>query len=257
MLRLKTIALLALTLLAPAPTAAAQTGDALLARLQPQGYTNDFAGLLSPQDRQALDRMLAELERQTGAQVAVVTLESLEGGEIRDFANRLFEKWGIGRAGEDDGVLFVMAQQERRIQVEVGYGLEGLLPDAAVGRILDEHVIPFFRQGDFSSGLVAGVSEVAQRIARDRGAELGDSPLPARRDRSAPGIVRVLLTILALFIFVPLVIRHPWILLLLLNSGGRRGGGFRGGFGGGGFGGGGFGGFGGGMSGGGGAGRGW
>lgn len=229
--------------------------DAFLESLEPTGYVNDFAGVVGGQAA-AIEALLTELDQKTGAQVAIVTVRSLQGGEINDFAVRLFERWGIGGAAEDNGVLLLAAIDDRAVRIEVGYGLEGLINDASAGRMLDEAVLPYFRQNDYASGLAAGAVTIAQRIAQETGVELTGVPAIQTRERnSSPlgGIVGFLLMLL----LIPILWRHPWLLLLLMSGG--RGGGFGGG-GGGGFGrgsGGGFGGFGGGMSGGGGASRGW
>ncbi len=234
--------------------------DALLEKLTPSGYVDDFAGVLQPNQRTQLEAYLQELDRKAGAQMAVVTLQTLQGGEIRDFANRLFEKWGIGKKGEDRGLMILLVLDERRIWVEVGYGLEPLLPDARVGRILDQSVIPYFRGGNLAAGLISGAQAYAGIIAQQAGVQITgqtlERPVPTSgRTEHQLSCTELLLIGLALLIFIPIIMRHPWLLLFLLSSG--RGGGFRGGGFGGGFGGGGFGGFGGGMSGGGGAGRSW
>lgn len=234
--------------------------DALLNKLEPKGYVNDFAGVLQPEQRAELEAYLQELDRKTGAQVAVVTLKSLEGGEIRDFANRLFEKWGVGKKGEDRGLMILTVLDQRRVWVEVGYGLEPLLPDARVGHILDQSVMPYFRSGAFGSGLISGAQAYGQIIAQQAGVQITGQALhrpvsPTGQEAHQLSCLELVLIGLALVIFIPIIMRHPWLLLFLLSS--SRGGGFGGGGFGGGFGGGGFGGFGGGMSGGGGAGRSW
>lgn len=237
------------------PASALQV-DALLERLSPSGYVNDFAGVMGSQ-ADPVESLLTELDQKTGAQVALVTVDSLEGGDINDFATRLFERWGIGSADQDMGVLIVAAIRDRRVWIEVGYGLEGLIPDGRAGRILDESVIPYFAQEDYASGLTAGAVSIATLIAGDAGVELtgvGAAQVgpPVRQRNPLGGIVGLIIILL----LIPIVWRNPWLLLLLMSSG--RGGRFGGG--GGGFGrgsGGGFGGFGGGMSGGGGAGRSW
>ncbi len=251
--RLQWLILLVAATVSPVP--AQEAG--LLESLRPTGHVNDFAGVFSADQRSQLESALRELDAKTGAQIAVVTLSSLQGEEIRDFSNRLFERWGVGRRGDDRGMLFLAAIEDRKIWVEVGYGLEGLFPDARVGRLLDEQVIPHFRNADYAGGLTAGALAAAARIAAERGVTLQGAPTPAGE---GPAEVRPLtcgeLAVLVVFLMVAayVLVRHPWLLLLLLTSGGGgRGGSFRGG----GFGGGGFGGFGGGSSGGGGAGRSW
>jgi len=138
--------------------------DALLARLQPQGYVNDFAGVFPAAQRTALETFLTDLERQTGVEIAVVAVPSLEGGEVDDFTNRLFQKWRIGKKGKDNGVMILAAIQDRKARIEVGYGLESVLPDDVAGRILREQMFPLFKQGRYGDGLTQAVQEVA-RIA--------------------------------------------------------------------------------------------
>ncbi len=230
--------------------------DSLLDRLEPQGYVSDFAGVMGPA-REETERLLAELEQRAGVQVAVVSVTSLEGGEAADFINRLFERWGVGGEEEDDGLMLLAAIEDRQVRIEVGYGLEPVITDGLAGQILDDHVIPFFREDRYGEGLASGAAAIAATIAADRGLELTGTGAPPVRpvEEPAPSLLGTILR-LGFFLLVALVfIRNPWLALLLLSSGGRGGGNF----GGGGFGrgGGGFGGFGGGMSGGGGAGRSW
>jgi uncharacterized protein len=229
--------------------------DRLLNSLKPVGYVSDFANVMNSSDRAATEKLLAELEQKTGAQVSVVTLKSLEGGQIDDFANRLFARWGIGQKGKDNGLLLIAAIEDRKVRIETGYGFEGVLPDAAAGRLIDQYVRPAFRNGDYSGGLRSGAMALASVAASASGVELtgvqnqerySSSQQPARK---GGGIFQLIFFVIMIIV----VIRHPWLLLLFMGGGGggRSGGGFGGG------GGGGFGGFGGGMSGGGGASRGW
>jgi uncharacterized protein len=223
--------------------------DRLLNSLKPAGYVSDFANVMNPADRATTEKLLAELEQKTGAPVAVVTLKSLEGGQIGDFANRLFARWGIGQKDKNNGILLLCATQEgrgNRLRIEVGYGLEGVIPDAVAGRILDTFVVPGWSQGRYGSAAANGAAAIAQRIAADRGIVLSGMPEHVQRASHEQKLSWVHIIFILLFIII--VIRHPWILLFMLSSGG--GGRSSGGFGGGGFGG-----FGGGMSGGGGASR--
>jgi uncharacterized protein len=229
--------------------------DRLLNSLKPTGYVSDFANVMNSSDRAATEKLLAELEQKTGVQVEVVTLKSLEGGQIDDFANRLFARWGIGQKGKDNGVLFLCATEEgrgNRLRVEVGYGLEGVIPDAVAGRILDTFVVPGWNQGQYGTAVANGAAALAQRIADDQSVALSGIQHQERYGRSQPqdrkggGFIQLIF----FMIIIIAVIRHPWLLLLFMGGGGGRSGG---GFGGGSFGG--FGGFGGGMSGGGGASR--
>ncbi len=148
--------------------------DALLSSLNnPQGkLVSDYANLFPTQQVVELEGFLQDVKNKTTAEIAVVTLPSLDGGEISDFATRLFEKWGIGKKGKDNGILLLMALQDRKTRIEVGYGLEGLIPDARAGQILDENVIPFFKEGKFSDGLINGAHAIGLIVAKDAGVSM-------------------------------------------------------------------------------------
>ena len=226
--------------------------DGLLKELESAktpGYVFDFARVVNSPDRTAIEQTLRQVEFSTGAEVKVVTLPSLRGGDVEDFANRLFERWGIGKKDKDNGVLILAAIEDRTMRIEVGYGLEPVITDAAAGRIRDQFMLPAFRQGNYSAGLRAGAEAVAAAIG---GKTMTTTPPSREEPDEGPldMVVRLFITI----VIVIFVIRHPFLALVLLG-GGRGGRSYGGGFGGGGFGGGGFGGggFGGGMSGGGGA----
>lgn len=224
----------------------------------PVGYVNDYAHVIPADQVQGLEDFLTQVEQKTGAQITVVTVPSVEGGDIDGAAVDLFKAWGVGRKGKDDGLLLLAAIQDRKARIEVGYGLEGVITDGDAGSVLRHEVFPFFKQGDYGQGLVNGAYVLAQQIAQSKGVSLGgpaSTTLPGGEDGGRLGFWATI----ALFLFV-------FSLLSFLNRrsrGGFWGGGFYGGgwggggFGGGGFGGGGFGGFGGGGSGGGGASGGW
>jgi uncharacterized protein len=247
---------------------AAIPADALLQRLQPRGDISDFAGLLTPADRAAIDGRLRALRQNCGAQFALVTLPSLEGGQIDDFANKLFKKWGVGEKGKNNGVMLLVAVNDRKARVEVGYELEPILPDALAGRVLDEQLFPAFRQQHYSQGLTLAVNRLAGIIERGEPARL---PAPARNASAAATGAMLAFLIMGGFVLVVWFLRRrydrefrhlsgrpgwSWI-DFSSGSGLGGGGGFSdgGGFGGGDFSGGG--GFGGGGSGGGGASGGW
>lgn len=240
-------------------------------QLLPRGYVNDFAGVIDADSQQKLTALCQELDQKADAQLAVVTIHTLEGDTAQDFANRLFEKWGVGPKGKDRGVMVLLAVDDRQYWTEVGYGLEPILPDGKVGGFGRE-MLPLLRQRQYGAALFQISSEIASTIAMDRGVTLteplpGGAQPPESAEPSFYGIPPALLNLLIL-----LLIFGGWrlIVFLLALAGltrNRRGGGYGGGWWmgpggwGGGYGGsssgGGFGGFGGGASGGGGAGGGW
>ena len=129
-----------------------------------KGYVNDYAGIMTPQGKAQLEAKLSQLEKDTTAQVFVATVKSLEGDDIQDYANRLFEKWKIGQKDKNNGVLFLVALDDRKMWIEVGYGLEPIITDGRAGRIRDEDVIPMFKKGDYEGGTVAGVNKIEEYI---------------------------------------------------------------------------------------------
>jgi uncharacterized protein len=227
---------------------------------EPAGYINDLANVIRPETTIQLANIITQFERATGNELAVVTVPSLEDEPIENYAAVLFEKWGVGKKGEDNGLLFVIAPVERKARIEVGYGLEPYINDALAGRILRDTMFPHFKSGDFSQGILNGVVEATGIIAKKTGVQF--DPATAGQvdtgsiyhlasegpDEGQPLIVKIL-KVIAVIIIVLFFLKNPWAALFMLSSlgGGGRGGSYRGGFGGG------FGGFGGGSSGGGGA----
>jgi len=131
---------------------------------EPVGYVNDFAELLSSGTRAQLEAQLNQLEEDTTAEVAVVTITTLDGEPVEYYANELFNEWGIGQKGEDNGILFLIALEERQTRIEVGYGLESIITDGRAGRILDTAVIPNFKNGDYELGIIAGIESIETYI---------------------------------------------------------------------------------------------
>jgi uncharacterized protein len=245
--------LAAAVLFFPVPAAAGETFP------KPSGAVNDFAGVIAAQYKAPMENLAREVLEKTGTAVVVATVETLGGSDENDYANRLYSAWGIGRKGEDKGVLIFLAVKERRVRIETGYGVEGILPDGLTGEILDRYAIPRFREGDYGKGLAETMAAVSAVVAKAAGATLtGAQPQPQRRPARTErglGIGQIVLFVLAIgFLLGTRQGRAllPWLLLLMMSGGGRRGGDGFGGFGGGGFGG-----FGGGSSGGGGSSRGF
>src|SRR6185436_2265796 len=116
---------------------------------------------------QSLESQLAQLERDTGHQVVVLTVPTLDGEDIEGFSIRVAENWKIGKKGHDNGAILVVAVKDRRLRLEVGYGLEGLLPDAIAKRITADYIVPHFRQQDYAGGIVAGIAAVDKIIRKE------------------------------------------------------------------------------------------
>jgi uncharacterized protein len=226
---------------------------------KPRGAVNDFAGVLPAQTAGSMENLSREILEKTGAAVVVATVESVGDRDPDMYANELYAAWGIGKKGEDRGVLIFLSLKERKIRIETGYGVEGILPDGLVGSILDRYVVPLLKQGDYAQGLLNAMIAVGQVIARDAGVTIEEGyglKAPQRSRRAPAGGLGIFPLLLLLLLFLLFGRRSGMLPLLLLLGMSGRGSGYGGGFGGGGFGGG-FGGFGGGMSGGGGAGRGF
>ena len=131
----------------------------------------DYAGVLPPERKAALEAAIAAGTASNGAQLVVASLPSLKGGEIGDFAVKLFEQWRIGEKGQDNGVLLLLALEERQVDIEVGYGFEGALPDAVCGRIRDEAIVPRCREGDYAAALEDGAAALLRVMAGETFAE--------------------------------------------------------------------------------------
>ncbi|MBI5416463.1 TPM domain-containing protein [Candidatus Poribacteria bacterium] len=223
------------------------------------GFVNDFANVINQQDHNNLESLIRRLKDKTTAEIAVVTMETIGDEPIDSYAAKLFEKWKIGEKNKDNGVLILAAIKDKKIKIEVGYGLEGAITDGRAGEILDRLVVPNFKQGNYSKGLSECTLEIVRIIAKEYNVDLGVGK--PTEEKSLDNFVDPDIVLLIIII----------IIILLSSRRGKRGGFFifpgpfmgggggygnhSGNFGGSGFGG--FGGFGGGMSGGGGAGRGW
>lgn len=258
-----------------------------------RGYVNDYAGMLSPEAAAQLERALADFDRTDSTQVAILTIPTLEGGALEDFSIKVVEKWGVGSKGKDNGVLLLVVRDDRKVRIEVGRGLEGVLTDLISGRIIAQVITPAFKEGRMDEGVLAGTASIIQAT---RG-EFKADPRRARGQREPSPLFKFAVLALIVTAFVGMLSRKlgavsgaaifplaflfgltpAWSLLLLLllvpagalggwllwpllsalaSGAGHHHGGYGGGFGGGGFGGGGgggFGGFGGGGFGGGGA----
>ena len=243
-------AFLAVLLACPGLAGAAKSPEAAPA---PGAYVNDRAGVMDAGTEGELNGVLADLDAKTRAQVAVLTIKSLDGADLETYAVKTYKNWGIGDKKTSRGVLLLVAVDDRKARIEVGYGLEGILPDGLTGAIQDKYMVPYFKAGDYSTGVSQGALAIASVIAKDSGATLsgGYAESPQGRPVQPLTLGQKIIAGLLLIALLIFVIRHPvlafFLLQTMLRSSGRGGG----------FGGGGFGGFGGGASGGGGSSRSW
>lgn len=241
------IAVLALVALAGAAFAADLKFPALTGRVV------DDAHILSPATVQKLDGELATLEAQTGHQVVVATVPDLQGHEIEDYGYQLGRTWAVGRKGQNDGAILLVAPKERKVRIEVGYGLEPVLTDALTSVILQRKVLPQFRQGHMEQGVVDGAEALIAQVAlpedqaKANVAQAEQAHAPVRERGGGPPIPVILIIVVVFWLISGLLRsggrRGPggwWWLPLLFMGGGRGGGwggggGFGGGSGGGGF----------------------
>src|SRR6266704_1912388 len=228
-----------LLLLSPALAPAEQ-----IQQIHPTGYVTDFAGALSEAERARLEALCSELEQKTGAQMAVVTVQSLEGESIEQYSVDLFKHLGIGSKKDNRGVLLLLAPTERKYRIEVGYGLEPIINDARAGDA-GRAMVPYLRQADYDSAVETAAWQLAKYIADDGGATLSGQP-PAVRNQNGRGNVGfpIFWVFLGLIIFFRAIASLSgrggggsggggllWFLLGMLasNSGRRSGGGWGGG----------------------------
>jgi uncharacterized protein len=205
----------------------------------PQRWVTDDAALLSPDMRTGLDRRLESYEKQTGHQVVVWIGKTIGGTPLDDFAVRTFKAWQLGRKGQDDGLLLIVLAQDRKMAIEVGYGLEPRVPDATASRIINDVIAPKLRAGDPDGALDAGVDAILASIEGKPFHAAPGARSPAV-ERGRPSTGQLIFYGILAFAFLVLFVTNPSLALSLLftmTSGRRngRGGGFGGGFGGGGF----------------------
>jgi len=221
---------------------------------QPRGAVNDFANVIDQTSAAKMEALAREVLQKTGTAVVVVTVPTIgENEETSLYVNGLYKAWGIGKKGEDKGVLIFLTVKERKVRIETGYGVEGILPDGLVGEIRDKYLKPQLKAGKYGQAFYDTMYVLSSYIAKDANVQLSGSPVPvrskARTEKKGLNVFGLILFLLAAALLLGTKSGRsmlPWILLLLMSGSGRGGGG--GGFSGG------FGGFGGGGSGGGGAG---
>ncbi|SEA56497.1 uncharacterized protein SAMN05660420_02480 [Desulfuromusa kysingii] len=149
----------------------------------PTGYVNDKAALLEQTTKLKLEEFLRNFEQSDSTQITVLTIPTLDGEVLEEYSIKVFENWKIGQKGKDNGALLLIAKEERKIRIEVGYGLEGRLTDLLAGRIIDNEIAPKFKQRDFDGGIVAGVIGIAEAV---RGEYTGTGKASSSKKKGSP-----------------------------------------------------------------------
>jgi uncharacterized protein len=204
------------------PARAAPTFPALTGRVV------DDAHILSPETQAQLTQELAGLEQKTSRQLIVVTIPSLQGYDIADYGYQLGRAWGIGQKETNNGALFIVAPNDRKVRVEVGYGVEGVLTDAMSSVILQREVLPRFRQGDMQGGVVAGTHALVEQLSLDtstaeqRAAQAEQQQAQQRTDARRGGHGNPIVGAIVFFVII-------WVIMAVLRGGGGGLGGFLGG----------------------------
>ncbi len=211
-------------------------------------YVQDYAGVMTPDSKKRINDLGSQLAARTKAQIVVVTVQSLGDTPLEDYALATLRQWGIGDKTLNNGVLMLVAVGDRKSRIEVGYGLEGALPDAKTGQIQDQYMLPHFRQNDYDKGILNGYLALAGVVAKEYNLELKTDAKPAAKPQNNPGgswwdtlpwWMQLLVMAGALLLFVIDWLFFggsiTWFLLSLLRfrGGGGGGGGGRGGYGGG------------------------
>jgi len=180
-----------------------------------KGYVNDYAGVLSSTEEQQISQLFSNMEKTTTAQGALLIVPSLEGESIESFSMRVAEKWKLGQVGKDNGLLVLLAMKEKKVRIEVGYGLEGLMTDAKSGYIIRQIIIPEFKKGNFAAGLYQGVSAVSAVIGSTSDITEKMASSSKSRERSSSSGIPINFIFFIIIILVSSIVRR-----------GRRRGGF-------------------------------
>jgi len=193
-------------------------------RATDRGWVVDLAGVLTADQKAQLNARIDSLEQEAGAEMAVVILRKTQGATLKEYATELFNRWGVGKRGADNGVLILVALQDRRVEIETGYGMESILPDGLVGAILDETMIPHFRRGDYAGGILAGTERIIEAIryaqrtgAYETPARPYAQPIALRPAESAPESTPVGLPMAVLAILVVGAGALVWAVIVLME----------------------------------------
>ncbi|MGQ9631317.1 MAG: TPM domain-containing protein [bacterium] len=151
-----------------------------------RGRVNDFAGVVDEAMEQKMEAVIQEVDERTSAEIAVVTVDTIQPMSIEEYANKLFEKWGVGKRGKDNGVMLIAAMKDRKVRIEVGYGLEGVITDGRAGEVLDRYVVPRFKEEDYQGGLYNGLMAISNLIASESSVELANVDSSALKTVESP-----------------------------------------------------------------------
>ena len=177
---------------------------------QPAGFVNDYAGMLSSSERQALEQKISDFKASTTNEIAVVTISSLDGDTIENYANELFNEWGIGKKGKDNGVLILISKDDRKMRIEVGYGLEPSLTDAQSFWIINKVMAPAFKQENYYQGVNGALDKIIAAI----GGEKIPSEENSGGDISLTGMAEFLSSFFNVFSFIPII----WVVVIILGA---------------------------------------
>ena len=172
-----------------------------------KGHVNDYAGMFKPGTVGILENELAEFEKKEPTQIVVLTVPSLQGEVLEEFSMKVAEKWRIGQKKLDNGVILLIAKQDRKVRIEVGYGLEGRLTDLTSGRIIDNDIKPLFKTGDFDTGVINGVHSIIRAV---KGEYNASAPVPAQEEKQIVPWYTPFLIIGGIVLFVGLLILLAW-----------------------------------------------
>jgi uncharacterized protein len=186
----------------------------------PARYFNDYANVVSSQTADALNQKLVDFEKTTSSQVVVATFGTMQSSSsVEDYVHRIFQAWQIGQKNRNNGVLLAVFVKERKLRIEVGYGLEGALPDAIVKRIIEDEISPHFKRGNFDAGLSAGVNAILQAT---RGEYKGSGRLRGSDRRQPPATFATFVVFIIFLAVVPLLLRAARRGTVYGRSGRRR-----------------------------------
>lgn len=211
------------------------TGAAQIPNPTNEFFVNDFANVISSADEQEIMQSATALYTATKAQVVVVTVNSLEGEDVNSFALNIGEEWGVGEKETDTGVVLLLSVSERKVTIQVGYGLEGAINDAKAGRMLDTYAVPYLKDNDFSTGLKNVYKAIVNEVYTEFGLEenIDDAYLLPEGEEEEMTLLDIVYFIIVLAVIIFVLIKNPGLLYFLAfaSRGSHRSGGGFGGFG--------------------------